>query len=644
MDAAQTRARKGLANSNAGRGREALICVALLVATLLVYFQTFRFGFVAHDDPVYVYDNPHVLSGLTLANVKWSWTHFHDTNWIPFTFMSLMADASLYGSQPGGYHLTNSLLHAANALLLYLALVAATGARAKSAVVAALFALHPLHVESVAWIAERKDVLSTFFGFLSLFCYVRYSTRGSRWRLGVSVLFFACSLLSKQTFVTLPFLLLLLDYWPLGRLGVGTVRASQSASARGRSDGSKGVALVESATSQTRRPLSRLLLEKVPFFALSGGFSAIAMAAQRDSEISLNVVPFSWRLENAIYVYAAYLQKTLFPQNLAVYYPYPHGGLSWTVIGLSVLLLAAITAAAIACYRRFPFLPVGWLWYLGTLVPMIGLVQIGMQQMADRYTYLPLVGIFVAMTWLVPELIPPGLMRSRLLPVAVAASVALLAALTFRQVAFWHDGVTLTRHSKECTPDNAAAHELLGEALLYQGKLEEGANELEQCARLSPSHLPVRLDLGSTYRYLNRYDQSIVHYKAALAIDPMSVEAHRGLGLTYCTRDQYVEAEFHYRKALEIDPRCAAALVNMAALKYATSDNKSAIDYSEQALKISPGLPAPQICIAVALRQEGHFDEAIQRLEHVVAQMPKEPQARQILARTREMKQNAARN
>jgi protein O-mannosyl-transferase len=648
MEVAKTQAIKILANPKRGRGRDALVCVALFVATLLAYFQTFHFGFVSHDDPIYVFENPHVLSGLTLPNVKWSWTHFHDSNWIPFTFMSLMADTSFYGFHPGGYHLTNALLHAANSMLLYLALAAATGARTKSAVVAALFAMHPLHVESVAWIAERKDVLSTFFGFLSLFYYVRHATRGRMWRLGVSALFFVCSLLSKQTFVTLPFLLLLLDYWPLGRLRVGTASASQSASARDhaardRARGSKRMAPVDSATSQKRQPLSRLILEKFPFFVLSGGFSAIAMAAQSGSVVSLNAFPYPWRLKNAIYVYVAYLEKTLFPHDLAVFYPLSRAALSWTVVGLSVLLLLAMTAVAVACYRRFPFVPVGWFWYLGTLVPMIGLVQIGPQQMADRYTYLPLVGIFIAVTWLVPELIPPGPLRSRLLPAAVAASIALLAAATYRQVAYWHDGVTLLRHSTECTLDNAVAHEFLGKALLLEGKSEEGAKELEECARMSPHYFPVRLELGSTYRTLGRYDQSIARYKEALAIDQKSAEAHRGLGLTYFARDQYEDAEYHYLKALEIDPQCVAAFINLAALAYGTYDNKSAIAYSERALKISPGLLAPQICIAVALRQEGHFDEAIKRLEQVVAQAPSEPQAQQILARTREMKQNAAR-
>jgi protein O-mannosyl-transferase len=627
-----------------GRGRDALICIALFAVTLAIYFQTAGFDFINVDDPAYVPENPYVLAGLTLPSVKWSWTHFHDSNWIPLTWMSLMCDTSFYGYHPGGYHLTNAVLHAANSIVLYLALAAATGAWTRSAVVAALFALHPLHVESVAWVAERKDVLSTFFGFLSLLYYVRYATRGHAWRLAVSLVCFVCSLLSKQTFVTLPFVLLLLDYWPLGRLSLGKEAAPPAPVARGRGAGSKAATAIEAATPQRRQPLGRLLLEKVPFFAAAGGFSAVVLMAQSQSGavLSLEGFPFLWRLKNAIYVYVAYLEKTLFPQNLAFYYPHPHDSLSWAVLGLSLLSLLAVSAITLACYRRYPFLPVGWFWYLGTLVPMIGLVQIGSQQMADRYTYFPLVGIFIAVTWLVPELVPPGLLRTRVLPAAVLASLVLLAATSYSQITYWHDSVTLLRHSKESTPDSAAAHEFLGNALLHVGELQEGAEELEQASRLVPTYFPVHAELGSAYRNLGRYDQSIAQYRAALAIDPQSTATHCDLGLTYFARSQYEDAKRHYLQALEIDPRFVPAFVNLAALAYAQHDYKSAIDYSKRALGVSPDLPSAQICIAMALREEGHFDEAIKRLEQVVAEAPYEPRAEQELTRTRELKANSA--
>lgn len=637
-----------------GKGRDALICAALFISTMGIYFQTAGFGFINVDDSAYVPENPYVLAGLTIPSVKWGWTHFHDANWIPLTWMSLMCDTSFYGYHPGGYHLTNSLLHAANAVLLYLVLAAGTGARLKSAVVAALFALHPLHVESVAWVAERKDVLSMFFGFFSLYVYVRYATRGGKWRLAVSVLLFVASLLSKQTFVTLPFVLLLLDYWPLGRLNLGRLSLGGLAAGNeaapaspppcGRGTKSRTVPNVDAPAAQRPHSLGRLILEKLPFFAAAGGFSAIALIAQSQSGavISLEGFPFPWRLKNAIYVYLAYLEKTLFPQNLAFYYPHPHDSLSWATLGLSILLLVAITAVAIACRRRFPFLPVGWFWYLGTLVPMIGLVQIGSQQMADRYTYLPLVGIFIAVTWLVPELIPSGFLRTRVLPAAVVASLALLAATTYSQITYWHDSVTLLRHSKECTPDCPAAHEFLGNALLHSGEVEEGAAELEQATRMVPAYFPCHLELGTAYRLLGRYDQSIAQYREALAIDPNSADAHCELGLTYFERKQYDDAKRHYLQALEINPQNVPAMVDLAALEYTVRNYQGAIDVSNRVLAVSPNLPAAQICIAMSLREQGQVDKAISRLEQVTQQFPYDPRAEQELARTRAMQRQHA--
>ena len=516
--------------------------------------------------------------------------------------------------------------------------------------VAALFALHPLHVESVAWVAERKDVLSTFFGFLSLLVYVRYATRGRLWRLALSVLFFVGSLLSKQTFVTLPCLLLLFDYWPLGRLSLGREAGPTAPTARGRGPTAKAVRSADAAQNAdasnppSRQSWSRLLLEKVPYFAASGAFSAMALVAQSQSGavVSLEGFPFPWRLKNAIYAYVAYLQKTLFPQNLAFYYPHPHDSLSWMVIGLSVLILLVMTAFAVACYRRFPFLMVGWFWYLGTLVPMIGLVQIGSQQMADRYTYLPLVGIFLAVTWLVPELIPSGFLRSRVLPAAVLASIALLAATTYSQISYWHDSVTLLRHSKDCTPDNVTAHEFLGNALLHTGELEEGIHELEQVTHMAPAYFPVRLELANAYRHLGRYDEAIAQFREALAIEPQSTEAHSDLGLTFFERKQFEDAKSHYQQALKIDPRYVPAFVNLAALAYSMHDYKGAIDYSERALALSPNLPASEICIAMSLREQGHVDEAIRRLEKVVEETPYDPRAKQELEQTRAMQPGAA--
>jgi Flp pilus assembly protein TadD len=613
------------------RRRDLFLAVLLFASTLLVYAQVCGFGFITVDDSAYVPGNAYVQEGLTLRSVIWSFTTFHDSNWIPLTWLSLMLDTDLYGVRPGGYHLTNVLLHAANAVLLFLALARATRNRARSAFVAALFALHPLHVESVAWVAERKDVLSTLFGLLSLLAYVRYATGAGRWSLAASVLCFVLSLLAKQTLVTLPFVFLLLDFWPLGRLGPRRLSLADASGVRRSAPGVMQPAL---------RPALGLVAEKVPFFAASAIFSAIVLQAQSRGGAMMTFRGFSFaaRCMNAVYVYAAYLGKTLFPQDLAVYYPHPHENLSSTAIALAAALLVAISAAAIVCIRRFPFLFVGWCWYLGTLVPMIGLVQIGTQQMADRYTYFPLIGVFLAVTWLVPELVPAGVLRTRVLPAAALASIVLLAATTFSQVSYWHDSVTLLRHSMECTPDNSVAHEFLGSAYLSEGALSEAVDELEKAVRLAPAYAPLHRDLGAALQQLGRLDEAAAHDRAALALDERSPEAHTNLGLILYKRRQFEDAKTHYRRAIEIDPNFVPAHVDLAALCLETDDYAGAIAQSERALQLNPGLTASQVCIALALRGQGHLDEAISRLQQLVKTAPDDPIAREELARTLAMK------
>ena len=358
--------------------------------------------------------------------------------------------------------------------------------------------------------------------------------------------------------------------------------------------------------------------------------------------MTLRGFSFAAHCTNAVIVYAAYLGKTIFPQNLAVYYPHPHENLDWTAIGLAATLLLVITAAAIVCVRRYAFLFVGWFWYLGTLVPTIGLVQIGSQQMADRYTYFPLIGLFLGVTWLVPELVPAGLLRTRVLPAAVLASVVLLAATTYSQISYWHDSVTLLRHSMECTPDNSVAHEFLGSAYLSEGQVSEGAEELEKAIRLVPAYAPLHLDLGDALQQLGRLDEAAAQYREALALDPQSPQAHTELGLVLFKRRQYEDAQRHYRQALEIDPDFVPARVNLAALCLTTEDYAGAINDSERVLRLQPDLPASQMCIAMALRGQGHLDAAIRRFQHVMELTPNDPIARDELARTLAMKQHAS--
>ncbi len=459
----------------------------LVASTLAVYWQALSFSFINIDDPTYASQNPQVQAGLSLAGVRWSLA-VHDCNWIPLTWLSLMLDSTLFGIGPAGYHATNVVLHAANSLLLFLALASATGSVARSAFVAALFALHPLHVESVAWVAERKDVLSIFFGLLSLWAYVRYSRVGKEWWLVGSLLLFLCSLLSKPTLVTLPFVFLLLDYWPLRRFGP---KSGQPAAATKRAPNRKRSSRVRQETPRetpsqgfSRGTFFRRLVEKIPFFAAAGAFSSIAFFAQSTGG-AIATYPFSARCQNAICVYCTYLEKAAYPVDLAVYYPHPGFDTPWTTLALAVLFLTAVTAATLVFIRRYPFLFVGWFWYLGTLVPMIGLVQIGGQQMADRYTYFPLIGVCLAVVWLGAEAVPAGFVLQRALPVAGLAWLVLLACLAFAQASYWHDSVTLMRHTQSCTADNSAIRVYLGTALLDENLPEEAVTELQAAIRVA---------------------------------------------------------------------------------------------------------------------------------------------------------------
>ncbi len=472
----------------------------------------------------------------------------------------------------------------------------------RSAFVAALFALHPLHVESVVWIAERKDVLSTFFGLLSLLMYVRYATGARLWSLAASFLFLVASLLSKQTLVTLPFVFLLLDFWPLGRLSfVGRFwRRSATPSQPGRGAESSDLEPGGHAVAGRRRSALGLIAEKISFFRGFDRFLGSRVAMRNRAAVrvrTLHILPFYAREMNAVVVYVLYLWKALYPHNLAVYYPYPGAELTRTVVILSAALLLTITAVAIACIRRFPFLFVGWCWYLGTLLPMIGLVQIGSQQMADRYTYFPLIGIFLAVGWLVPELVPPGVFRARVLPAAALTSLVLLAATAFNQISLWRDNVILLRHSKDCTPDHLLAHEFLGSALLSEGAVSEGVAELETAVRMGPLTASARYALGVGLQQSGRFDEAAEQYRAALAIDDRMADAHNNLGFLLLKRRKFEEAKRHYRRALEIDETLVDAHVNLAFLCLTMHDYAEAIAHAERALELEPAIAGGLQCL-----------------------------------------------
>ncbi len=607
------------------------LSVLLAVVTLLVYAQACWFGCVLIDDPAYISNNPTVQAGLSLRNVGWSFSTFCDGNWIPLTLLSLMLDSDLYGAHPGGFHFTNVVLHVLNTVLVFLFLAKATNRKLPSALVAALFALHPLHVESVAWIAERKDVLSIFFGLLCLLAYVRYAKRENRWALLGCFLLFVCSLLSKATLVTLPFLLFLLDYWPLRRM-------------RGRN----GTPLLppesESEDERARdatptRSTFQLLIEKVPFLAVAVAFSVVTVFAQSTAYAvqNLETMPLRNRLANAAVAYVTYLDKTFYPHNLAVFYPHPGSQLDRSTVWASLAILAAVTTCAIIWWRRLPYLFVGWAWYLGTLVPMIGIVQVGSQQMADRYTYFPLIGVFLTLVWTVWSLlrpfVAPGTGWARFLKTAVVAGLTALAAMTCWQISIWHNDVALFSHAAASAADNTFVRNKLGCALLAQGKPREAVQEFERAAHLEPRSVEPEYNLGVALAQLGEFDQAIAHYRKAIAINDLHASAHNNLGLLESSRGQFAAAKAQLHRAIEISPDYAEAQMNLALVCLKSGDAAGAILSARHALELQPDLTNCHLIIARALDGQGRSQEAIRQLQEALTTSPNDAGLRTELAR-----------
>jgi tetratricopeptide (TPR) repeat protein len=602
-------------------------CALLIALTLAVYGRAVQFGFVVFDDPRYVTDNFHVLSGLSLRGVRWAFSTFHDCNWIPLTWVSLMLDASLYGRWAGGFHATNILLHVANVLLVFFCFQRATGQIGRSAFVAALFAVHPLHVESVAWITERKDVLSMFCGLVSLSAYIRYAQgRHYAW-LALSLGAFACSLASKQTFVTLPFVFLLCDFWPLGRFP-GAPRPAR-----------------EDATLCDRGPgIIPLLVEKIPFFVVSAAFCAVALWAQSSghSVRSLAEMPLSIRALNAVSAYGLYLEKGLLPFGLAIFYPHPGSGIGLAVVAFSVVGLTAISVIAIGTVRRWPFVLVGWLWFLGTLVPMIGLVQVGLQQRADRYVYLPNLGLYIAIAWTVPAIVSAPGARRRVLPAVAGAVVAVYAAIAFVQVGTWRDGIVLMRHALAVTEDNSFAHTVLGEALLAESRVDEALEQCRRAIELAPQDPASHVSLGVVLYGLRRFDRAAEEFRAALKIDDRCAPAHTGLALACCGQHQYVQARGEFLRSLEIDPSNTGAYAGLAVLCRTLGESEQSIAYAERALEFDDTPLYCQRLMAIKLFDQGRLEEAIERWRQLVAAAPGNEEVRAELEQAQALSRDRA--
>jgi tetratricopeptide (TPR) repeat protein len=577
------------------RRSRAVFYALLVLLTAAVYGRACSFDFVAADDGRYVVKNTHVLGGLNVRSVKWAFTTHYDGNWIPLTWMSLMGDASLYGPYPGGFHLTNILLHILNVLLVFGLFTAATGSQLRSAFVAALFAVHPLHVESVAFISERKDVLSIFCGLLALRAYVCYAQRQRLAWFFASICLFLCSLLAKQTLVTLPCLLLLLDFWPLGRL--------------------------------TKQNMPQRLFEKVPFALVTVVFCIVAYRAQAagGAILSWDVFPLSQRLLNAVAAYGLYLWKLAVPVNLAFFYPHPRA-LALSDVALPAVLLMGITVVALAKVRRLPFLFVGWNWFLGTLVPLIGIVQIGRQQMADRYSYFPAIGLYVAAAWSIPAVLD-GFAVRRLLPALGTAVVGIYAVMAVVQVGYWKDTETLLGHSLAVTPPNEFTEGLIGTYLVEQGRLDDGLRHLRRAVELAPHDVQSRWRLGRALSDAGRLDESMKQYDAALAIDEKQSIGHCQIAAVFARRGEQSAAIAHFKRAIELDAACTPAYLGLAEICRANKDYAGAVAWNEKALAHDETLFAARAGIARALWAQGRIEEAMARLQSGRDLSPLEQQA-----------------
>jgi tetratricopeptide (TPR) repeat protein len=489
-----------------------ILCVALIAVTIGVFLQTADHRFINFDDPGYVTENPRVKGGLTGENVAWAFSATAMSNWHPLTWLSHMTDVEMFGLDPRGHHLTNVFFHAASTLLLFFLLAQITGAPWQSLFVAALFALHPLHVESVAWVAERKDVLSGFFWFLTLLLYARYVTRGGTTRYLLALLSFAAGLMAKPMLVTLPVVMLLLDGWPLKRFTWGEAG--------------------ESATPKSS--LAALVKEKIPFFLLATLSSAVTMVAQKQSGAmkTLDAVPLGDRIGNAVIAYVKYIGKMFWPADLAMLYPFPGSIPLWQVSG-AFLLLVLFSALAIGYRRRHPYLVTGWLWFLVTLVPVIGIVQVGGQSMADRYTYIPLTGLFIIAGWAVPDLLQGWRHRQAILAILAGVVLTASSAVTWRQVGYWKDNLTLYRHTLDVTIGNYQILNNYGIALAQEGRLDEAIDEYLASLKIDPNRPATHNNLGFAYFRKGMVDHAILQFQMAIALNPDYAEAHNNLGIAY---------------------------------------------------------------------------------------------------------------
>ena len=586
-----------------------LVCLFLVLITLAVYQQVRNYEFVNYDDGVYITGNVEVQSGLTAANIRWALTDIHSGNWHPLTWLSHMLDIQLYGMRAGRHHLTNVLFHIINILLLFIVFRKMTGDLGQSSFVAALFALHPIHVESVAWVAERKNVLSTFFWMLTMWSYVRYIEQPEIKRYLLVILIFVLGLMSKPMLVTLPFVLLLLDFWPLCRFQFGRFDNIVS--------------------NLLRNPkVIRPVLEKIPLIVLAAASCVVTLRVER--VYSFDLFPLQSRIANALVSYTGYIGKMIWPDNLACFYPYPHLLPAWKVAGAG-LLLVFTSFLAFKSARRRPYFLVGWLWYLGTLVPVIGLVQVGPQAMADRYTYVPLIGLFVVIAWGVPHIVAGWRHKRVLLATSAGIVISAFIVCTWFQIGLWQNSITLFENAIKVTDDNWLAHYNLAGALSGAENYDQAIIHYKKVIDIKPDQEKVNYNLALAFASNNNFDEAAVYFRKALRISPEDPYVHNNLANMFFAQGKLDEAVLHYTKALQLNPEYADAHYNFGSLLMNRGRFKEALIHLAETIRITPDYAEAYHRIGFILAQQGKLQGARKFLKMAAQIDPNNMEARKDL-------------
>jgi Flp pilus assembly protein TadD len=605
------------------------VYLALILSTVAVFWQVRNFDFTNYDDNLYVTENQHVLSGLTADNIFWAFTTGHTGYWHPLTWLSLMLDCQLFGPNPGRMHLINLLLHLANTLLLFAILKKITAAVWPSAFVAAAFALHPMHVESVAWIAERKDVLSTLFLLLTLTAYLSYVRHKSLFSYILAVMLFGLGILAKPILVTLPFILLLLDYWPLNRF------EPQAVKPYGRQFGKSSV------VTDRRAVLYRVIIEKVPFFMLSVLTSLVTFAAQSGAGIApdVNALPLSSRVTNALLSYTRYIGKMLWPQNLAAFYPFDIGNFTYAQVVLCAILLLVISIFVIGFGRKQKYLLFGWFWFIVTLAPVIGLIQSGTQAYADRYTYVSYIGLFIMIAWGLRALLSKWPYRKIVFGISMPIVLTILGMCTWLQVSYWKNSSTLFLHALEVTQDNYIAHFNLADDLLTQGKPAVALEHYKKALKIMPGYSDAALSIGYILAGQGDLNQAVEYFKKAIQLTPDSLAAHYNLAVAMQKQGRLDEAAAHFTKVIQIAPDMPSSMNDLALLiathpEIKNRDVNEAIRLARRACELTNyHNPAMLGTLAAAYAAAARFSEAVDtaRKAIAIADSANQPQIKNII-------------